>query len=88
MIVSRWLWTLITAHIARPIQYEDQATPERDLSIETVSNALEEDVVSFDQFPVEMKSPLDIDHEKDFHGVYRASYQVIISETICRCKER
>ena len=86
--MSRWLWALITEQKARPGKYEDEATPERDLSIDTVSNALQEDVVSCNQVPVEMKSFLDIDHEQDFHDVYRASNQGIISETICRCKQR
>ena len=69
MIVCRWLWTLFTKKIARPGKDEDQATPEGDLSVDTVSNAAQEDVVAYNQVLIEMKSLLDIDHEEDFYDV-------------------
>ena len=69
MVVSRWLWTLFTTNIAGPCKDEDQATPEGDLSVDTVSNAAQEDVVAYNQVLIEMKSLLDIDHEEDFYDV-------------------
>ena len=86
--MSRWLWTPVTHYIARPGEYEDQATPEGDLSVDTVSYALQEDVVSYNQVLVEMKSLLDPDHENDFHEVHPAPYQGIISETISWLEQR